>query len=75
MIIREFAQEFEKHAWDVGMAEEGVKTHLVWVVHQDTQTCLGAYGTIHSGDKMARLETVQDRLHCIPYIQMLEYLE
>ena len=65
---REFAREFERHAWDTGMAGEDTKVHLVSALNQDTLTRLDAYVTMHGGDKMARLETIQDRLRCISYI-------
>ena len=50
------------------MAEEDTKVHLVSVLNQDTLARLDTYVTMHGGDEMARLETVQDRLHRIPYI-------
>ena len=55
-VAREFAREFERHAWDVGMAEEDAKVHLVSALNQDTLACLDAYVTMHGGDKMACLE-------------------
>ena len=72
---REFAQEFEQHAQDVGMAEEDAKAHLVSALNQDTLTRLDAYITMHGGDEMAHLETIQDWLRCVPYVQMLAYLK
>ena len=57
------------------MAEEDTKAHLVLALTQDTLTHLDAYVTMHGGDKMAHLETIQDQLHSIPYIQMLAYLK
>ena len=72
---REFAQEFERHARDVGMAEEDAKVHLVSVLNQDTLARLDAYITMRGGDEMAHLETIQDRLRHIPYVQMLAYLK
>ena len=75
MAAREFAREFEWHAQDVGMAKEDAKVHLVLALNRDTLACLDAYVTMHGGDEIARLETVQDRLHRIPYIQMLAYLK
>ena len=57
------------------MAEEDAKVHLVLALNQDTLASLDAYVTMCGGDEMARLETVQDRLHRIPYIQMLVYLK
>ena len=63
---REFAREFERCARDAGMAEEDAKVHLVSALNQDTLTHLDAYVTMHGGDKMAHLETIQDRLHHIP---------
>ena len=71
----EFAWEFERCTQDVGMAKEGTKIHLVSALNQDTISCLDAYVTMCGGNKMAYLETVQDRLHCIPYVQMLVYLK
>ena len=65
---REFAREFEQRARDVGMAEEDAKVHLVLALNQDTLTHLDAYVTMRGGDEMARLETIQDRLHRVPYI-------
>ena len=72
---REFAQEFEWHAQDVGMAEEDSKVHLVLALNQDTLSHLDAYVTMRGSDGMAHLETIQDRLHWVPYIQMLAYLK
>ena len=59
----------------MGMAKEDTKVHLVSALNQDTLTCLDAYVTMHGGDKMAHLETVQDWLRHVPYIQMLAYLK
>ena len=75
MVAREFAREFEQRARDVGMAEEDAKVHLVSALNQDTLAHLDAYVTMHGGDEMARLETIQDQLHRVPYIQMLAYLK
>ena len=75
MATREFAWEFEQRARDVGMAEEDAKFHLVLALNQDSLACLDAYVTMHGGDKMARLETVQDWLRHVPYVQMLVYLK
>ena len=66
MAAREFAREFERHARDAGMAEEDTKVHLVSALNQDTLARLDAYVTMRGSDEMARLETIQDRLHCIP---------
>ena len=30
---------------------------------------------MRGGDEMAHLETIQDRLHWVPYVQMLAYLK
>ena len=57
------------------MAEEDAKVHLVSVLNQDTLTCLDAYVTMCGSDKMVCLEIVQDRLYCIPYVQILAYLK
>ena len=75
MATKEFAWELEWHARDVGMAKEDTKVHLVLALSQDTFTRLDAYVTMHGGNKMAGLETIQDWLHCVPYIQMLAYLQ
>ena len=72
---REFAREFEQHVQDVGMAKEDTKVHLVLVLNQDTLTRLDVYITMHGGDEMAHLETVQDWLRHISYVQMLAYLK
>ena len=74
-VARKFAQEFERHARDAGMAKEDAKVHLVLVLNQDTLAHLDAYITMRGGDKMAHLETIQDRLHRFPYIHMLAYLK
>ena len=65
---REFAREFERHTWDVGVAKEDAKVHLVSVLNQDTLIRLDAYITMRGGDEMAHLETIQDRLRRVPYI-------
>ena len=57
------------------MAKEDTKVHLVLALNQDTFARLGTYITMRGVDKMAHLETVQDRLHQIPYVQMLPYLK
>ena len=72
---REFTREFERHAQDAGMAKEDAKVHLVSVLNQDTLTHLDTYITMHGGDKIVRLETIQDWLLCLPYVQMLVYLK
>ena len=74
-VTREFAQEFERCAQDVGMAEEDAKVHLVSALNQDTLTHLDTYVTMRGGDEMACLETIQDQLRHIPYVQMLAYLK
>ena len=67
-VIRDFAQEFEWCTQNVGMAEKGTKVRLVLVLNLDTLRCLYLYVTMQVGNEMAHLETIQDRLHCIPYI-------
>ena len=57
------------------MDEEDAKVHLVSALNQDTLTCLDTYVTMHRGDKMTHLETIQDRLRRILYIQILVYLK
>ena len=75
MVAREFAQEFERHAQDAGMAEEDAKVDLVSALKPGHPCRLDAYITMRGGDKMARLETIQDQLHHVPYVQMLAYLK
>ena len=75
MAAREFAREFKRCAQDVGMAKEDAKAHLVSALNQDTLARRDTYITMRGGDEMARLETVQDRLCHIPYVQMLAYLK
>ena len=58
--MKEFAQEFERCAWDMGIAEEDTKVHLVSALNQDTLTYLDAYITICGSDEIACLETIQD---------------
>ena len=72
---REFAQELEMCARDLGMAKEDVKAHLVSALNQATLSYVQAYVTMCGSDEMAHLETIQDRLHCIPYILMLAFLK
>ena len=43
------------------MAEEDAKVHLVSALNQDTLARLDTYITMRGGDKMARLETIQNR--------------
>ena len=57
------------------MAEEDAKVHLVLALSQDTLARLDTYVTMCGGDKMAHLETIQDRLRHAPYVQMLAYLK
>ena len=57
------------------MTKEDAKVHLVSVLNQDTLTRLDAYVTMCSDDELAHLETVQDRLCHVPYVQMLAYLK
>ena len=71
----EFARKFKLHAQDASMAEEDAKVHLVSALNQDTLACLETYITMRGGDEMACLETIQDRLHHVPYVQMLAYLK
>ena len=73
--MREFAREFECHAQDMGMAEEDAKLHLVSALNQDTLTHPDAYISMHDSDKMAHLETAQDWLCHVPYVQILAYLK
>ena len=72
---REFTREFKRHAQDAGMAEEDAKVHFVSALNQDTLACLDTYITMRGGDKIARLETIQDWPRHVPYIQMLAYLK
>ena len=75
MAAREFTQEFKQLAQDAGMAKVDAKVYLVLVLNQDTLARLDAYVTMHGGDEMAHLETVQDQLRRIPYVQMMAYLK
>ena len=75
MATRDFAWEFEQRARDAGMAKEDAKVLLVLALNQDTLTHLDAYITMCGGDQMARLETIQDWLHPVPYVQKLAYLK
>ena len=61
-VTREFTWEFKRCTRGVGMAEKVAKVHLVSALNQDTLTCLDAYVSMHGGNKMALLETAQDRL-------------
>ena len=72
---REFTREFEQHARDTGIAKEDAKVHLVLALNQDTLTHLDIYVTMCGGDKMTHLETIQDWLRHVPYVQMLAYLK
>ena len=68
---REFAQEFKQCTRDMRMAMEDAEVHLVPALNQATLSCLDAYVTMCGGDNMAHLETIQDRFHQVPYIQMV----
>ena len=57
------------------MGAEASKVHLVAALNEDTLRNLDAYITLQGGEKMARMETMLDRLHCITYAQMLSYLK
>ena len=57
------------------MVEEDAKVHLVLALNQDTLAHLDAYVTMLGGGEMACLETIQDRLCRVPYVQMLAYLK
>ena len=57
------------------MAKKDAKVHLVLALNQDTLTRLDAYVTMHGGDDIVHLETVQDRICHIPYVQMLANLK
>ena len=59
----------------MGITEEDAKVHLVLALNQDTLSHMEIYVTMRGGDEMARLDTIQDRLHYIPYILMLVYLK
>ena len=52
----------------MGIAKEDAKVYLVLALKQDTPTRLDAYITMRGGDKMARLETIQDRLCRVLYV-------
>ena len=67
-MIKKVTREFEWYARDAGMAKEDTKVHLVLVLDQDTLTRLDAYVNVRGGDKMAHLETIQDRLCRVPYV-------
>ena len=56
------------------MAKEDAKVYLVFLLNKDTLSHLDVYITMHVDDKMAHLETIQDRLRWVPYIQVLAYL-
>ena len=44
------------------------KVHLVLVLNQDTLNHPDAYVTMHGGNEMAHLETIQDGLHWVAYV-------
>ena len=73
--MRGFAQKFKVCTRNAGMAKGDAKVDLVLALNQDTLSCLDACVTICGGDKMGHLETIQDRLRCFPYVQMLVYLK
>ena len=58
-----------------GHDEENTKVYLVSVLNQDTLSHLDAYITMYGCDEMACLETIQDSLCRISYIQILAYLK
>ena len=69
MAIRKFTWELEQCTLDAGMTQENTKVHLVSALNQDTLSHLDdiCHHTVRDGDKMAHLETIQDRLHQAPY--------
>ena len=73
--IREFTWEFKRHAQDLGITKQNTKVHLVLALNQDTLTHLDAYVTMHSSDEMVHLETIQDRLHWVLYVELLACLK
>ena len=50
------------------MAKKDAKVYLVTALNQDTLAHLDPYVTMHGGDEMAYLETIQARLCHVPYI-------
>ena len=68
METREFTREFERHTQDADIAKEDTKVYLISALNQYTLTHLDTYVTMCGGDKMARLETIQDWLHWVPYV-------
>ena len=57
------------------MAKEDTQVHLVLAVNQNILSYLDAFITIRGGDKMACLETIQNRLNNVSFIQMLVCLK
>ena len=72
---REFTWEFKQHAQDLGVGKNDAKVYFISALNQDTLSCLNMYVTMGGGNEKAYLESVQDGLHCVPYIQMLAYLK
>ena len=73
--MRDFSWEFEQHIQDAGINKKDTKIHLVLALKQDTLGCLDPYITMQGGNEMAHPETIQDRLHQVPYFQTLVYLK
>ena len=61
MAIREFSREFEWQIRDVGIYKEDANIHLVPILNWDTLNCLDIYVTMRGGDKIACLETIQEK--------------
>ena len=61
VVIREFTQKFKDHSQAISMAEENVKVNLVLALNQDTLSHLDAYVTMCSSNKIAHLETIQEK--------------
>ena len=57
------------------MGAEASKLHLVVALNEDTLRNLDAYVTLQAGEERVRLETMPNRLQCIMYMQMLNYLK
>ena len=57
------------------MAEEVAKVHLVSALNYNPLTYLDAYIMMRSGNEMAHLETIQEWLRHVTYVQMLAYLK
>ena len=61
-------------AWDASLTKGNTKVLFILALSYNTLNQLDAYVAMQVGSKLAQLETIQDYLFWVLYMQMLEYL-